>query len=208
MPPSKARSSSWSPLESGVSAHASVRALTVYNGSLIAGGAFTQAGEEPANFIARWDGSAWSALGSGIGGGANTWVGGLAVYDGRLIAGGNFDAAGGQPASAVADCIDDMSAAGRGHVTSAFVPKVFPNPTSGPCCLSFRLPSAGLIHVQVVDMGGRVVRRLLSGPRPAVDYSLTWDGRDDLGRRLPAGVYLTWLQTPAGVTTGRIVRIN
>jgi hypothetical protein len=37
--------------------------------------------------------------------------------------------------------------------------------------------------VRVVDLTGRVVRTL-AGPSP-----LTWDGRDDSGRALGAGVY-------------------
>ena len=36
------------------------------SGNLYAGGSFTTAGDIPANYIARWDGSAWSALGSGM----------------------------------------------------------------------------------------------------------------------------------------------
>jgi hypothetical protein len=69
---------------------------------LIATGAFTSAGGSPANAIAAWDGSNWSALGSGLSGGV---VRGLGVYDdgrgsGRdLYAGGMFTSAGGQPVS-------------------------------------------------------------------------------------------------------------
>ena len=36
--------------------------------NLYAGGYFTTAGGVPANYIAKWDGSAWSALGSGMNG--------------------------------------------------------------------------------------------------------------------------------------------
>ena len=43
-----------------------VYALTVYNGNLIAGGYFTTAGGTSANYIASWDGTAWSPLGSGM----------------------------------------------------------------------------------------------------------------------------------------------
>ena len=45
----------------------SVCALAVSGTNLYAGGNFTTAGGVPANYIAKWDGSAWSALGSGIG---------------------------------------------------------------------------------------------------------------------------------------------
>ena len=43
-----------------------VYALAVSGTNLYAGGGFTTAGGVPANYIAKWDGSAWSALGSGM----------------------------------------------------------------------------------------------------------------------------------------------
>jgi len=45
------------------------------SGNLYAGGWFPTAGGVPANYIARWDGSAWSALGSGM----NTFLDAVAV---------------------------------------------------------------------------------------------------------------------------------
>ena len=66
----------------------SVYALTVHNGELIAGGAFSGRGF---NRIARWDGSLWQPLGSGM----DNLVRALTVYNGDLIAGGRFTTAGG-----------------------------------------------------------------------------------------------------------------
>ncbi len=68
-----------------------VYALAVYDGALIAGGQFTTAGGVGASRIAQWDGTSWSALGSGI----DSDVRALAVYDDALIAGGQFTTAGG-----------------------------------------------------------------------------------------------------------------
>ena len=71
--------SSWAPLGSGVSGtSSSVSALTVFDDgggpALYAGGRFTSAGGVAANRIAKWDGSSWSALGSGMNGGGTTDV--------------------------------------------------------------------------------------------------------------------------------------
>ena len=65
---------------------AQVEAAVVWDGKLIVGGLFDIAGSVAANRIAAWDGTSWSALGSGM----NQSVNSLAVYDGKLIAGGLF----------------------------------------------------------------------------------------------------------------------
>jgi len=87
--------SQWRPLGSGFSGQGifgpSVSCLTVYDGELIAGGFFTTAGGVRCNNIARWDGSQWRSLGSGM----NAVVTALTVYNGELIAGGGFTTAGG-----------------------------------------------------------------------------------------------------------------
>ncbi len=80
------------------SAFSEVRALTVYNGALIAGGRFSNAGGVPCSNIARWDGFAWHS----VGGGTDNTVESLTVFNGELIVGGWFALAGGAPASAIA----------------------------------------------------------------------------------------------------------
>jgi hypothetical protein len=77
-----------------------VYALTVYNGKLIAGGGFTIAGGVVASYIASWDGSSWSPLGSGMDEYGS--VEDLTSYDGKLIAGGWFTTAGGVAANYIA----------------------------------------------------------------------------------------------------------
>src|SRR5262249_2763272 len=72
-----------------------VRALAVYDDgsgpALYAGGSITNAGDAAVNDIARWDGQAWSAVGTGLGP-TPCFVGvrALAVYAGELSAGGWF----------------------------------------------------------------------------------------------------------------------
>src|SRR5688572_4693940 len=65
-------------------------------------GFFTTAGDRPANYIAKWDGATWSALGSGMGGNDLPPVSALAVLGSDLYAGGYFTTAGGSPANYIA----------------------------------------------------------------------------------------------------------
>ncbi len=77
-----------------------VRALAVSGSDLYVGGEFTNAaGIAEADYVARWNGSAWSALGSnGAGNGAlNSSVWALAVSGSDLYVGGDFTNAAGIP---------------------------------------------------------------------------------------------------------------
>src|SRR2546428_224512 len=70
-----------------------------------AGGYFTRAGGSAANYIAKWNGTSWSALGSGMGGLAAGYlrsVYALAVSDSDLYAGGTFTTAGGKVSAYIA----------------------------------------------------------------------------------------------------------
>jgi trimeric autotransporter adhesin len=103
----------WSPLGSGMNS-GSVWALTVFDDgssggpALYAGGTFTMAGGVNANYIAKWDGTAWSALGSGVSDPDPTGVFALTVFDDgsgggpALYVGGIFTTAGGVPANHIA----------------------------------------------------------------------------------------------------------
>src|SRR5690606_35467194 len=101
--------STWAALGSGVdgasnptSEWPSVRALQVFGSDLVVGGNFTTTGGQPAQLVARWDGSAWSPLGSGLDGDGNPSVRVLAVHGGALIAGVNFSQAGAVTANNIA----------------------------------------------------------------------------------------------------------
>jgi hypothetical protein len=65
---------------------------------LYAGGDFTTADGNAANYIAQWDSSRWWPLGSGVDG--RVWA--LVKSGGTLYAGGEFKMAGGNVANYIA----------------------------------------------------------------------------------------------------------
>ncbi|MFN9972494.1 MAG: hypothetical protein ACK58T_21650, partial [Phycisphaerae bacterium] len=96
-----ARDGPWEPLGSGLTGTGtSFGALaTLTDGTVIAGGTFTSIGGVAANNIARWNGSSWQPLGSGVNSSVSAL---LALPDGSLIVGGGFTTAGGIAASRIA----------------------------------------------------------------------------------------------------------
>jgi hypothetical protein len=98
---------SWAPLGAGVGGGGgfpTVHAILPRGADIYAGGDFTTAGGAPANRIARWNGSVWSPLGSGLVGTQSFGAAlGLAVQsDGALVAVGGFMTAGGEVSAQVA----------------------------------------------------------------------------------------------------------
>ena len=98
--------SSWLPLDDGFQQieqpfplvfGAVVVALHIHQDQLIAAGRFDLAGDTAVNNIASWDGTEWSALGSGLPleDSFTEDVATLASFQGKLIAGGDFATVGG-----------------------------------------------------------------------------------------------------------------
>ena len=90
----------WVTLNSGLpGANGTVNAIAMDgSGNVYVGGSFNVIGTVSANNIAKWDGSAWSALGTGMDGGVSA----LAVSGTDLYAGGVFTNAGGVTVNGIA----------------------------------------------------------------------------------------------------------
>jgi trimeric autotransporter adhesin len=84
--------SNWAPFDLGFPGPGPLRVidLTTYRNQLVAAGPFLIPGAPQLNGIARWNGSAWISLGSGVSG-----VQALAVFETDLVATGGFSVAGG-----------------------------------------------------------------------------------------------------------------
>lgn len=74
-----------------------------------------------------------------------------------------------------------------------------PNPFTGSTRIDFMLPRESHMKMQVFDVSGRVVRRLLASPGEAGHHTVIWDGRDDGGRLAASGTYV--IKLDAGGTT-------
>jgi hypothetical protein len=83
---------------------------------------------------------------------------------------------------------------------------IAPNPFNPATTLRFRTEAAGAARLTIHDPRGRLVRTLVSEALPAGDHAARWDGRDDSGRTVAAGVYLARLVDVAGTTmTAKLV---
>ena len=91
----------------------------------------------------------------------------------------------------------DVPAAGGSPLTG------YPNPFNPRTTLRFSLPREESVRLDIHDLAGRLVRRLVDGPLPAGDHEIPWNGLDEAGRGVSSGQYLARLRTDDGPAVTR-----
>ncbi len=79
----------------------------------------------------------------------------------------------------------------------------YPNPFNPETRIDYYLPIASTVRLQIYDVRGRVVRKLIQGNRSAGFHSVVWDSRNRNGRKVAAGIYLCRLETMVDETAQR-----
>ncbi len=78
---------------------------------------------------------------------------------------------------------------------------VSPNPFASGTAVSFEPLQSGHYSVQVFNLAGRLVRTIGSGEFTTGPQTLSWDGADDSGCLLPAGIYAIRVSGPMGTAS-------
>lgn len=83
-------------------------------------------------------------------------------------------------------------------------PRAVPNPFNPRTEIRFTVAGAEAVPARIAihDARGRAVRTIDLGPTPPGERRVVFDGRDDRGRTLPAGLYLALVR--AGDTSGTV----
>jgi hypothetical protein len=147
----------WSALGKGLRSteaynHAYVNALELDNaGHLYVGGNFDSAGQVPARNIARWDGSRWTALGSGTDGAVDALT-----FDssGNLYVGGRFVTAGGKLSPHFAICRGVETATRPQETARAVRPVSLYRKNGLAYC---ELKAAATVEMRVYSLSGREI---------------------------------------------------
>lgn len=84
----------------------------------------------------------------------------------------------------------------------------YPNPFNPATSITFDLPQATTVRLEVFDIRGRRVNTLLDGPVEAGQHSVTWRGRDRSGTGVAAGTYLLRLLADGKVSSTRVMLVN
>jgi hypothetical protein len=100
--------------------------------------------------------------------------------------------------------VEDASGKSSGFDLRAPSPGPFRTTTS----LSFSAPDPSCVRLEVFDTAGRKVRTLVDGAAGAGRQTVVWDGRDDHGSDVSAGVYFCRLESAGESVARKVVRLK
>ena len=96
----------------------------------------------------------------------------------------------------------------EGFVVPVVTLRAHPNPFKPRTVITYDLALATDVRVGIYDLAGRLVRNLVVGHQPLGPHALTWDGCDDRGRGVGAGVYFLRVNAGGGGRTEKLVLIR
>ncbi len=70
-----------------------------------------------------------------------------------------------------------------------------PNPFYSSASISFELSEPGFTSIEVYDLSGRIVSTLENSQLPTGEHSIQWDGKNQTGDPVSAGLYLCRIQS-------------
>jgi hypothetical protein len=114
--------------------------------------------------------------------------------------------------AATRSCLDTPRAAVAGPLPGGTVrfgpatPSVLTTETG--TSLGFHLDRDMAVTLDVYDVAGHRVARLLAGVRPAGGHELVWAGRDDAGHAVKAGVYYARLAASGTILTRKLILLR
>ena len=130
----------------------------------------------------------------------------LALDDGWLLGGQNNRLVVGRDAQPAAA---PPPPAGAPGAPAARLVGSDPNPFNPRTVIALRAERAGPVRLAVHDVRGRCVRHLLATRMDAGEVRrVAWDGRDDAGRAMPAGLYLARLESAGGVDGRKLLLVK
>ncbi|GAB1366930.1 hypothetical protein MASR1M36_18010 [Candidatus Cloacimonadaceae bacterium] len=85
---------------------------------------------------------------------------------------------------------------------------IYPNPFNPTTRIVFGLSRKGLAELEVYNLRGQLVKRLLSESKDKGTYQIIWDGTNSQGMKVGSGVYIARLKGSDGTWIKRMVLTN
>ena len=84
----------------------------------------------------------------------------------------------------------------------------YPNPFNPSTTIEFSVAEPSFVNLSVFDASGRLVKTLVSESKAADSYSVSWDGTNDSGVSVSAGMYLYKVDAGSFVETKKMLLVK
>ena len=65
----------------------------------------------------------------------------------------------------------------------------YPNPFNPVTNIRFSLPATTMVKLNIYNITGQLVKTLVHSRKPAGEHFISWDGTNELGNKIPSGLY-------------------
>ncbi len=84
----------------------------------------------------------------------------------------------------------------------------FPNPFNPETNIKYQITRSGHVELNVLNINGQKVKNLHHGYQSAGRYSVKWDGKDEHGKTVSAGIYLYRLKTDGKIASRKMLLLK
>ncbi|RPH89960.1 MAG: T9SS C-terminal target domain-containing protein, partial [Calditrichaeota bacterium] len=84
----------------------------------------------------------------------------------------------------------------------------YPNPFNPSTVIEYGIPQSGRVRLLLYDLQGRLIRVLVDAHQAGGRFNIVWDGTDDSGVPVAAGVYYCRIQVNGFIQVIKLVLIK
>ena len=154
--------------------------------------------------VARFDGVTWTTFTKKNSGLIDDKINAIAVEKNNTIWFGTDNGVSKYTGEVITTFVDEKETKPEALV----VIKTYPNPFNPAMIIEFDLPNTGIATLTIYNIADQKVRELLSGYKSAGMHSIVWNGTDESGNTVSAGVYIARLKAGEVIATGKIVLVR
>ena len=93
-------------------------------------------------------------------------------------------------------------------VSESVILDITPNPVLTTVNITFSLPKASKTTIDVYDIAGKLVHRLVDGILQSGSHKITWDSKDKSGKKVPYGIYFMRLESEKSVCVEKVILLK
>lgn len=84
--------------------------------------------------------------------------------------------------------------------------QVYPNPFKNSANFNYKIKTEARVSVEVYDLSGKIIRNIFNGIMRSGRHTTSWDGRDEHGVEMPAGIYIIKCQVGEYQETKQLIK--